>query len=92
MAEETTTESEGTTEGGDLSLLDKIIQNGKMARDESQRDAAKDLIGEFVKQILDEGMTVSSDTVAMIVERIAQIDELITKQLNEICMQKNFRS
>ena len=89
MAEETTTE--GGAEGGDLSLLDRIIKNGKMARDESQEPGAKDLIGEFVNQILDEGMTVSKDTVTMINQRIAQIDELITKQLNEIMHAEEFQ-
>ncbi len=82
MAEEETTE--GTAESGELSLLDRIIQDGKMARDESQKDSAKDLIGEFVNQILDEGMTVKKDTVDMITRRIADLDELISKQLNEI--------
>ena len=30
-----------------------------MARDEAQQAARKDLVGEFVDQILDEGMTIS---------------------------------
>ena len=32
----------------ELTLLDKIVSEGKMARDESQQSYAKDLIGEFV--------------------------------------------
>ena len=44
------------------SLLDQIISKGKLARDEEQAPRAKDLVGEFVHQILDEGMTVSRDT------------------------------
>lgn len=72
-----TTEAEG-------SLLDQIIQKGKLARDAEQAPRAKDLVGEFVHQILDEGMTVSRDTMAMIQAQIARIDELLSKQLNEI--------
>ena len=68
----------------DLSLLDRIIQDGKMARDETQTEYAKDMVSEFATQILDEGMTVNKDTVAMINSRIAQIDELLSLQLNEI--------
>lgn len=83
--------AEGAAEGEELGLLDKIMQEGKMARDESQLPYAKDLIGEFVTQILDEGMTVSADTVAMIEDRIAQIDELLTNQLNEIMHADDFQ-
>ena len=87
MAEEEKKEEQaatGAAEGEELGLLDRIIQEGKMARDETQLPYAKDLIGEFVTQILDEGMAVSADTVAMIEDRIARIDELLTNQLNEI--------
>jgi type VI secretion system protein ImpC len=66
------------------SLLDRIIQDGKMARDESQQAYARDLVGEYVNQILDGGMTVSSDTVASIEAQVARIDELLTAQMNEI--------
>ncbi len=79
-------------EGATLSLLDTIIQDGKMARDESQQSYAKDLVGEFVTQVLDEGMTVSKDTVATINERIAQIDEMLSNQLNEIMHHENFQA
>jgi len=65
-------------------LLDQIISNGKMARDASQKPYAKDLLGEFVSQVVDEGMTVGRDTVASIKTRIAQIDEMISAQLSEI--------
>ena len=72
-------------------LLDTIITKGRMARDDSQMPYAKDLIGELVTQILDEGMTVSADTGAMLTGRIAQIDQLITDQLNEIMHQPEFQ-
>ena len=75
----------------DLSLLDRIIQDGKMARDETQTEYAKDMVSEFATQILDEGMTVSKDTGAMINSRIAQIDELLTLQLNEVMHDEDFQ-
>ena len=86
MAEETANGAVAAngTGVGTLSLLEHIIADGKMAREESQKAYARDLIGEFVTQILDEHMTVSQDTVAMIEARIAQIDELISNQLNDI--------
>ena len=72
----------GTTEAA--SLLDTIIKDGKMARDESQIPYARDLVGEFVSQVLDSSIAVSEDTVMMINQRIAAIDQLLTDQLNEI--------
>jgi type VI secretion system protein ImpC len=72
----------GTTETA--SLLDTIIKDGKMARDESQLPYARDLVGEFVSQVLDSSIAVSEDTVMMINQRIAAIDQLLTDQLNEI--------
>ena len=38
-----------------LSLLDQIIVNGKIARDASQQSYARDLVGEFVNQVLERG-------------------------------------
>lgn len=67
-----------------LGLLDKIIQDGRMALDDSQKDHAKDLLGEFATQVLDEGMKIDKDTVAMINHRIDEIDKLISTQLNQI--------
>src|SRR5918997_545094 len=71
-----------TTEAA--SLLDTIIRDGKMARDDSQLPYARDLVGEFVSQVLDSSIAVSEDTVMMINQRIAAIDQLLTDQLNEI--------
>lgn len=80
-----------SAEEQELNLLDKIVKKGRMVRDESQVPYARDLIGELVNQILDEGMSVSTDTLAMLNTRIAEIDELITKQLNEIMHNKDFQ-
>jgi type VI secretion system protein ImpC len=73
------------------SLLDQILEEGKLARDESQRAGARDLIGEFVSQIMEGTMTVSKDTEAMINARIAQIDKLISAQLNEVMHHPDFQ-
>ena len=73
------------------SVLDQIIEEGRMAREESQREWAKDLIGEFVGQIMEGAITVSKDTEAMINSRIAQIDKLISDQLNEVMHHPEFQ-
>ena len=73
------------------SLLDQILEDGKLARDETQKAGARDLIGEFVGQIMEGTITVSKDTEAMINSRIAQIDKLISDQLNEVMHHPDFQ-
>ncbi|MGH7463480.1 MAG: type VI secretion system contractile sheath large subunit, partial [Longimicrobiales bacterium] len=80
------------TPAAELSLLERIVQEGHMAREESQKPYARDLIGELVTQVLDEGMTVRQDTVAAINARIAQIDGLISTQLNAIMHDEAFQT
>ncbi len=76
--------AQSQTQTQTLSLLDKIIAEGRMAHDDSQQGYARDMLAEFAVQVLDEGMAVDKDTVAMINDRIGQIDALISAQLNEI--------
>lgn len=75
----------------EVSLLDQIISQGKMARDEEQKALAKDLIGEFVDQVMSGTMKVSKDTQAMINARIAQIDKLLSRQLNAVLHHEDFQ-
>lgn len=75
-------------EGG--SLLDKIIDSGRW-KDPSSRSLARDMIGELARQVLEGEITVSKDTEVMLNSRIAQIDSLIEKQLNEILHAPEFQ-
>ncbi|HEX8984503.1 MAG TPA: type VI secretion system contractile sheath large subunit [Bryobacteraceae bacterium] len=68
----------------ETSLLDQIVEDGKLSRDVAARERGKDLVKEFVGQVLEGAITVSADTEAMINARIAQIDHLLSIQLNEI--------
>jgi type VI secretion system protein ImpC len=85
-----TSASSASTES--LGLLDQIVLEGKMAKDPSQTAYAKDLVSEFASQVLDEGMTVSADTVTSIKTRMAQIDELLSQQLNELMHAPDFQA
>lgn len=75
----------------EVSLLDQIINEGKMALQENQRGMAKDLLTEFVGQIMEGVITISKDTEAMINARISQIDKLLSDQLNEIMHHEDFQ-
>jgi type VI secretion system protein ImpC len=82
------------TTNADLSLLDRIVLEGNMAVEPSQGVYAKKLIGQLASQILDEGMRTSPDkgVVAMINERVAEIDKLLTDQLNAIMHDEAFQA
>lgn len=73
------------------SLLDQIIDEGRLAREADQKGYARDLVGEFVSQVMEGTMTISKDTEAMINARIAQIDKLISDQLNEVMHHEEFQ-
>jgi len=80
--------TEVTQEAG---LLDQIVEQGRLARDPASRERGKDLVKEFVSQVLDGSMTVSKDAEAMINARIAQIDHLLSIQLNEVLHHPEFQ-
>jgi type VI secretion system protein ImpC len=73
------------------SVLDQIVEEGRFAKDVAGRERGKNLVAEFVSQILEGAMTVSKDAEAMINARIAQIDHLISIQLNEILHHEQFQ-
>jgi type VI secretion system protein ImpC len=88
MAEET--ETAAGTAAGEGSLLERILVEGKLARDQSQREYARDLVGEFVNEVL-AGATVSNDVVDLINDKIAEIDDLLSAQVNEILHHAEFQ-
>jgi type VI secretion system protein ImpC len=73
------------------SLLDQIVEEGRLARDPSAKERGKDLVKEFVNQVLEGSMTVSKDAEMMINARIAQIDHLVSLQLNEVLHAPSFQ-
>jgi len=80
-----------TTDAGNVTFLTQLIESGKLARDPSQVPYARDLVQEFVGQVLDHSQVVSSDTVAFINQRIQEIDTLLTDQLNQIIHNPSFQ-
>jgi len=80
-----------TTESGEVSLLDQIVAQGRFSREAGNLERGKDLVKEFVGQILSGSMTLSKDAEATIGARIAQIDRLISIQLNEVIHHPSFQ-
>ncbi|MGA7523382.1 MAG: type VI secretion system contractile sheath large subunit [Acidobacteriaceae bacterium] len=79
-----TTGSAAVAETQEMSLLDQIVEQGRFGRETEARDRGRDLVKEFVAQVLDGSMTIAKDAEMMINARIAQIDHLLSLQLNEI--------
>src|SRR5215467_12798429 len=75
---------QAAAETTETSLLDQIVEQGRLARDPAAKERGKNLVREFVAQFLEGSMTLSRDAEAMITARIAQIDHLVSIQLNEI--------
>jgi type VI secretion system protein ImpC len=80
-----------TTEQAGTGLLDQIVEQGRLGKDPAARERGKSLVKEFVNQVLQGEMTVSRDTESMINARMAQIDHLISLQLNEVLHHPDFQ-
>ena len=65
-------------------LLDKIAEEGRVGQTPQERANGKAWLADLVRDVMTGQMTVSKDTEAMINTRIAELDGLITKQLNEV--------
>ncbi len=72
-------------------LLDQIVEQGRFGKGAVERERGKNLVKEFVAQVLEGSMTVAKDAEMMINARIAQIDHLLSLQLNEILHHASFQ-
>jgi type VI secretion system protein ImpC len=93
MAEETkaaqpqaaaVTEQEG-------SLLDQVITETRIGRDAEQREQSRRQIATLVEEVMKGTIRVSKDLEAMINARIADIDQLLSRQLNEVMHAPEFQ-
>jgi type VI secretion system protein ImpC len=80
-----------TIEKEQVGLLDQIVESGRFGQEASAKERGKNLVKEFVAQVLDGSMTVAKDAEMMINARIAQIDHLLSIQLNEIMHHESFQ-
>ena len=83
--------AEAVTTEGELSLLDQIVEQGRMGKDAESKGRGKDLVRRFVSEVLEGQITVGRDTETMINARIAQIDHLLSLQINEIMHHEDFQ-
>ena len=75
----------------EIGLLDQIINQGRIGRDEEQREQSRRQIATLVDEVMKGEITVSKDLEATINARIADIDALLSKQLNTIMHAEEFQ-
>lgn len=72
-------------------LLETIIEQGRIGRDDEQRQQSRRQIATLVQEVLEGSMRVSKDIEATINARIADIDMLLSRQLNAIMHVEEFQ-
>jgi type VI secretion system protein ImpC len=83
--------AQAETQTTEVSLLDQIVAQGRFGKDTVAQERGKDMVKEFVNQVLEGKMTLSRDAEASIGMRIAEIDRLISLQLNEVMHHPSFQ-
>ena len=79
------------TEVAEQSLLDQIVEQGRFGSEPAARERGKSLVKSFVEEVLKGEIRIAADTEAMINARIAQLDHLVSIQLNEIMHHPEFQ-
>ncbi|MGH8083247.1 MAG: type VI secretion system contractile sheath domain-containing protein, partial [Lysobacter sp.] len=75
-------------EGG---LLEQILTQTKIAKTDTERARARDLIAELVAQVTDGALVVSKDAITALDARIAEIDRLLSEQLSAVMHMEDFQ-
>jgi len=66
------------------SLLEEIVDEGRFGVEPASKERGRNLIKEFISQYIDGSMKIARDAELMINQRIAEIDHLVSIQLNEV--------
>jgi type VI secretion system protein ImpC len=91
MAEAKAQAAAAAASTSELSLLDQIVEEGRFGKDSAAKERGKDMIKNFVSEVLAGQITMARDTEAMLNARIAQIDHLVSLQLNEVMHHPEFQ-
>src|SRR5438132_1917860 len=73
------------------SVLDRIAEEGRIGQSPEERSSGKLWLKDLVQEVMTGQMTVSKDTEMMINSRIADLDALISRQLNEVMHAEPFQ-
>src|SRR6186713_2329801 len=79
------------TEAPAKTLLETIVEEGRLGQTAEERSRGKEWLTSLVEQVMQGQMTVSKDTEKMLNERIGDLDEKISLQLNEVMHAPEFQ-
>jgi type VI secretion system protein ImpC len=82
---------EAAPETTELSLLEQIVEEGRFGKETAARERGRDMVKRFVSEVLEGTIVVSADTEAMLNARIAEIDRLVSDQLNAVMHAAEFQ-
>ena len=91
MSEQQKSQDQLVVEASFTSLLDDIVENSKVATNPTEKANARDQIAELVDEVLAGTVTVSNDLAASLDARIAQLDQLLSDQVNAIMHHEEFQ-
>jgi type VI secretion system protein ImpC len=80
-----------TTLAPEADLLDRIVEQSKVAKSSAEHARARDLIAELVNQVMDGTVVVSDNLAATIDARVAELDRLISAQLSAVMHAPEFQ-
>src|SRR5690625_4466444 len=75
----------------DVTLLDEIVENSRVAKSDEERERAKDIISLLAREVLEGSVVVSDNLSRTLDARIAELDRLISGQLNEVMHAPEFQ-
>ena len=91
MRQQAPQEADVAAIAGEDSLLDQIVAQSRVARSDSEREHAKDIISELVREVM-QGTVVVSDNLSVTLDaRVAELDRLISEQLSEVIHHPDFQ-
>lgn len=73
-----------SAETTEINLLDRIIEDSRVARSDQERERARDIISAFASQVLEGEVVISENLAASLDARVAELDHLISEQLSEV--------
>ncbi|MQA89719.1 MAG: type VI secretion system contractile sheath large subunit [Gemmatimonas sp.] len=82
---------QASADAGEVSLLDQIVEQGRFGSEPVAKERGRGLVKSFVEEVLKGQIRIAPDTEAMINARIAEIDHLISLQLNEVMHHPEFQ-
>jgi type VI secretion system protein ImpC len=85
------TSSSGAAATTEITLLDQIVEQSKVAKSSVEHARARDIISELVSQVMDGTVVVSNNLAATIDARVAELDRLISRQLSAIMHAPEFQ-